>query len=159
MACLLAAGCSSGTKPNAPATDAAPTLAGVRSAIVAGNYGEAVQGAQSYISSHPKDPDGYFEDARAEALTGNQGHALDALEKAVTSGLANPAQALGDPAFDVVRATDRFAAILSRGAPAASGNAPANGVAAGAGEDRVEISGNSSGTHIRAGDVKLDTSN
>ena len=154
-AALLLSACNK--KPDTPAsTVQAPTLAEVRASIVAGNYGDAAQKAQSYISGHANDPDGYFEDARAEALAGNQGRAFDALEKAVNNGLANPAQALADPSFDTIRDSDRFNTLSARAAPASQGGAVSK-VEAGSGADHVEISGKGAGTHIRAGDVKLDT--
>jgi len=152
--CALPA-CSSASKPDA-AIAATVTLPSVRAAIDAGNYGEAAQSAQSYLAVHPKDPDGYFEEARAEALAGNQGRALDALAKAVDNGLANAGQALNDPAFDAIRGDDRFAALAQRATPAPRGT-DASGLAAGSGADHVEIAQHGGGTQIQAGDVKLNT--
>ena len=145
--------CSSASKPEA-ATAAVATLPAVRAAIVAGNYGEAAQSAQSYVAAHPKDPDGYFEDARAEALAGNQGRAFDALTKAVDNGLANAALALNDPAFDTIRSDDQFAALAQRATPAPR---DAGALSAGSGADHVNISQHGGGTQIQAGDVKLNT--
>ena len=134
-----------------------PTIAGVRSAIVAGNYAEAVGIAQKLASSTPKDPSVQFELARAQALQGNQGRALDAIEAAVNSGLGNAAQALADPAFDGVRGNDRFVALLNRASPSAGHDSTASVVSAGSGVDHVEIQNGPTGTRVRAGDVSLDT--
>jgi hypothetical protein len=158
FAALIAlASCSGASKSGAPLSDVAPTLAGVRAAIVAGNYGEAAQIARNYIQISPKDPDGYYEDARAEALASNQSNALVALTKAVDYGLASPAQALADPAFDDVRDNDRFAALSARATPAPHNANLSGTLAAGSGADHVEISEHSGGTQINAGDVKLNT--
>ena len=154
-ALVVLAGCSPASKGDQQGATA-PTLPAVRAAIVAGNYGEAGQTAQNYVASHPGDPDGYFEQARAEALAGNQGRAFDSLGKAIDHGLGNAAQALDDHAFDSIRGDDRFAALVQKSSPAPQ-SAQSAAVAAGSGTDHVEISSHAGGTQIQAGDVKLNT--
>jgi len=134
-----------------------PTVAGVRSAIVAGNYAEAVDMAQKLATSTPKDPSVQLELARAQALQGNQGRALDAIELAVNSGLGNASQALADPAFDRLRTNTRFVALVNRASPSAGNGENAAVISAGSGADHVDIQDGPSGTHIHAGDVSLDT--
>lgn len=150
LALALVCGCSA--RPEA----GEQSVADIRAAIVAHNYGEAVRLATDLTKAHPKDAAARYELARAEALLGNQGNALDALEAAIRTGLGHVQSALDDPAFDAVRGTDRFAAL----AQGASPSAPASGtrLSAGQGADRVEISeASGGGTHIHAGDVTLDT--
>ena len=135
-----------------------PTLASVRSAIVAGNFAEAALSAEKLAASSPKDPAVQFELARAEALHGNQGRAMDALEASINGGLGNASQSLTDPAFDTVRGTDKFAALTNRASPSASkGGEGGDAVAAGSGADSVKIQQGANGTHIQAGNVRLDT--
>jgi len=149
------AACSGSPSSNAGATD---TLAGVRAAIVGHNYADARQAAATYVVAHPKDPDGFYEQARAEALAGNQGLALDALSKAINSGLANAGQALNDPAFDGIRNDARFAALGQKANPTPqSGQDQNTALETGSGTDQVSISQHNGGTEIRAGDVKLKT--
>lgn len=155
-ALIALASCSSANKPSANSSGAPASLPAVRAAIVAANYGEATQVAQAYIAANPKDPDGYFEDARAEALAGNQGRALDALGKAVDNGLANAAQALNDPAFGTISGDDRFAALVQRASPAPH-SSDDSALSAGSGGDHVQISRHGGGTQIQAGDVKLNS--
>lgn len=145
------------------------SAAGVRSAIAAGDYAEAVQRAQSWLRGHPRDAESWFELARAEALRGNNGNAQEALDKAVGTGLANARIALDDPAFTALRTTERFAALVERAAPAppaAPGASPPARRAAARGS--AELSAGDAATHvsireqgghsvIRAGDVTLDT--
>lgn len=145
----------------APDGDAAPAgLAGVRAAIVAHNFGEAVDLAAAEVKSHPEDPAAHFEQARAEALAGNEGRALDALDKAITFGLPDVYRALSDPAFARISGSARFAALVDRASPAASsGEGPARTPSHRAGQNegvavREKPGG---GTHIQAGDVVLDT--
>jgi Flp pilus assembly protein TadD len=125
----------------------------VRAAIVAGNYGDAANLARKAATNWPKDPSIHYELARAEALAGNRGKALDAIEMAIKSGLPDASHALDDAAFDAIRDDARFAALVNRASPTASGTA----LVAGNGANRVEIRENAGGTHIQAGNVKLDT--
>jgi hypothetical protein len=132
-------------------------VAEVRAAIIAGNYGDAAGLARKDAEKWPKDPAIHYELARAEALAGNRGKALDAIEQAVKAGLADALRALEDPAFDAIRDDDRFAALVTRASPTSSSGSNANTLSAGTGTNRVEIRDSAGGTHIQAGNVKLDT--
>jgi len=151
-AVLALAACSPKGSP-----DSSATIAGVRSAIVAGNYAEAVDSAQKLANATPKDPAVQFELARAQALQGNQGRALDAIELAIKFGLGNSSQALADPAFDGLRTNPRFVELLNRASPSAVSDVNPAVISAGNGADHVEIENGPSGTSIHAGDVSLDT--
>ncbi|MGF7146679.1 hypothetical protein FHS96_000288 [Sphingomonas zeicaulis] len=117
---LLLAGC--GMVSSFLPGDTKAGLAQVRSAIVAHDYGVAVEQARALAVSHDDDPEVLFELARAEALLGNQNRALTALEKAINAGLARSGTTLRDPAFDEIRRTVRFTAITGR--TPAQGNRP-----------------------------------
>lgn len=137
-------------------------LAAVRAAIVARNFGEAVDLAAAEVKAHPNDAAAHFEQARAEALAGNEGRALDALDKAITLGLADPARALDDAAFSQISDSERFAGLISRANPAAGGEQAGMIVAGTPGvrgsDDGVAIREKAGGgTRIQAGDVVLDT--
>jgi hypothetical protein len=150
--CIALSGCNK-NDAKAPQEGAA----GIRAALFAGNYGDAAALARKQVTATPRDPAVQYELARAEALTGNRGKALDALELAMKGGLADGGHALDDRAFDTIRDDPRFAALVNRASPA-SNNGPADAaLAAGSGNTRVEIREGANGTHIQAGDVKLDT--
>lgn len=151
-ALLALAACSPKNSP-----DSSQTITGVRSAIVAGNYAEAVDIARKLANTTPKDPAVQFELARAQALQGNQGRALDAIELAVKSGLGHASQALADPAFDGLRSNNRFISLLNQASPSAVGGGNPAVISAGNGADHVEIKNGPSGTVVHAGDVSLDT--
>lgn len=130
-------------------------LAGVRAAIVARNYAQAETLALDFVRGHPGDGAGQFELARAEALLGNQGKALDALEAAINKGLPDAAHALDDPAFAALAGDRRLTALREKATPRpVARGATLN---AGSGADAVAIHEDAGGTHIQAGDVKLDT--
>jgi hypothetical protein len=150
--CGSAAGhdAKNGGKNGGSSTD---PLTAARAAIVARNYGDAVQSAKFAVAASPHDPRAQFELARSEVLLGNQGDALSALEQAVTDGLADPATAFADPAFDTIRDQPRFVALHDRALPG-TGAAPT--LQAGTGTDSVSISGNPGHEIIHAGDVTLD---
>jgi hypothetical protein len=136
-------------------------LAGVRSAIVARNFGEAATLAAAQVVAHPKDPTVRFEQARAEALVGNQGRALASLEQAITLGLPDAARALEDPAFIGLRRSEQFAGLADRASPTVS-DAGASTITASRGRraskgEVVLHEREDGGTHIEAGDVVLDT--
>jgi hypothetical protein len=95
-------------------------LPGVRSAIVARNFGEAAALAAAEVVAHPKDPTARFEQARAEALVGNQSRALASLEQAITLGLPDAARALEDPAFVGLHGSEQFVALADRASPTVS---------------------------------------
>lgn len=163
---LALAGALAGCNFGIVSDDAKDGLSGVRAAIVAHNYAEAADMARTYAADNPSDPEAHFELARAEALLGNEGRALDALDLAINAGLPNAGQALKDPAFAAIRTSARFAALKERGAPAPKAAAAAvrnpepvgaTVVTAGGYDDGVSISESADGTHIRAGDVTLDT--
>lgn len=92
-------------------------LAEVRSAIVAHDYGAAVEQARELAIKHDDNAEVLFELARAEALLGNEGRALTALEKAIGAGLPGNGSTFRDPAFDEIRRTVRFTAIAGRANP------------------------------------------
>lgn len=154
LGALLLAGCSGAQVRDVPTGD---TLAAVRSAIVARNFGDAANSARSLVARQPTDGATNFELARAEALLGNQGAALDALETAVTAGLANVPTALADPAFSSLRDNDRFVALADRANPGSATEPAGEHLAAGNGADRVEITTRNGRNIVRAGDVELNT--
>lgn len=139
-------------------------LAQVRSEIVARNFGRAAELGREAVNSFPNDPEASFELARAEALAGNQGYALDALEQAVTKGLANANLALKDEAFAALRTNSRFKELLRTANPSSRSATPAqhrpapepSSISAG-GHHGVEIQESGGSTTIRAGDVTLHT--
>jgi hypothetical protein len=136
-------------------------LAGVRSAIVARDFAEAVTLAAAEVVAHPKDPTARFEQARAEALVGNQGRALAGLDQAIALGLPDAARALEDPAFAALRGSEQFVALADRASPTVS-DAGGTTIVAGRGRrasnDSVVLhERDGGGTHIEAGDVVLDT--
>lgn len=153
--CTLAlAGCGSAVGHDArDGGSSRDPLTATRAAIVARNYGDAVQQARAAVAATPHDARAQFELARADALLGNQGEALGALEQAVTNGLADPATALADPAFDRLRDQPRFAALRDRALP---GSTAGPVLQAGTGNDGVSISGPPGHETIHAGDVALD---
>lgn len=153
--CALAlASCGSAAGHDAKNGGTSPDpLTAARAAIVARNYGDAVQSAKSAVATNPHDPRAQLELARAEALLGNQGDALGTLEQAVTDGLADPAAALADPAFDTIRDQPRFVTLHDRALP---GSSATTTLQAGTGTDSVSISGDPGHETIRAGDVTLD---
>jgi hypothetical protein len=124
-------------------------VAGVRAAIVARNYAEAEGWAAPRRWPTPN-PSAQFELARAEAMMGNQGLAMDALEAAVQAGLRCGARG-GRPC------------LCGAGPERAAGRASPQAVAAwaprsaGSGADQVQIRQNGQGTEIQAGDVHLKT--
>lgn len=162
---LTLAGCdkiapSGSDAPRPDAEDAPQGLGAVRAAIIARNFGEAVELAAAEVKSHSKDPAAHFEQARAEALAGNEGHALDALDQAITLGLPDAARALDDPAFAQISGSERFAALIDRASPVAGSGGTA--IVAGnprarAGDGVILRDTPGGGTHIQAGDVVLDT--
>ncbi|WCT80250.1 TPR end-of-group domain-containing protein [Novosphingobium humi] len=113
--------------------------------------------ARKQAAATPRDPAVQYELARAEALSGNRGKALDALENAMKSGLGDAAHALDDRAFDTIRDDPRFTALANRASPASGAGGSDAALAAGSGANHVEIREGANGTHIQAGDVKLDT--
>jgi len=139
------------------------SISEVRGAINSRDYPKAAEMARKLADRAPKDPAIQFELARAEALAGNNGSALDALNKAVSLGLADAAQAIRDPAFDSIRSDERFVAIAQRlapvGSPAADGGQmqSTQGAEPGAPSGSVSIEESEKGTSITAGDVVLKT--
>ena len=136
-------------------------LAGVRAAIVARNFGEAVELAAAEVKVHPNDPSSFFEQARAEALAGNESRALDALDRAITLGLPDAARALDNPAFEQISSSERFVRLVDRAIPSTAGGEGTT-IAAGRRRDNpndgvVLHEKPGGGTHIQAGDVVLDT--
>jgi hypothetical protein len=83
------------------------------------------------------------------------GKALDALEAAINEGLPDAAHALDDPAFAALAGDRRLTALREKATPRpVARGATLN---AGSGADAVAIHEDAGGTHIQAGDVKLDT--
>lgn len=167
-----------------PGTETQEGAAGVRAAIVAGNFGEAVKLGEEVVDANPDDPVAHFELARANALAGRRGKALDALARAVDLGLANADVALRDPAFSDMALMPRFVALVRRASPAASRSREAAALGLGAEDEGYEDSRYASeeiptldypvrsgsaggdvsigktadgGTVIRAGEVVLET--
>lgn len=135
------------------ATTIAPEgLDAVRAAIAASNYAQAAELAEKEVAKRPNAPQASFELARAEALRGNDGLAMDALEKAIDNGLGDAANALQDPAFGRIASSKRFAALVLRASPRPRQEAAPEPEAG-----DVTIHEDKNGTHIQAGDVHLDT--
>lgn len=142
----------------------ADPLAAVRAEIVQRNFGRAAELARAAVAAAPTDPNAAFELARAEALSGNQGYALDALEQAVNKGLANASTALKDEAFAALRPNSRYKELLrkanpsSKSASGGSTEAPrSQGSLSAGGRGGVSIQESGGSTTIRAGDVTLHT--
>lgn len=130
------------------ATAAVDPLAATRAAIANHNFGDALTLARQAAQATPVDPKAQYELARAEALSGNQGNALDALTAAINAGLADPAAALADPAFDALRGTERFVALTEKAQPSSLTSRATLKAKAG---DGVEIGSDG----VRAGDVTI----
>lgn len=156
---LVLGGCDLSALPGGDAAGSgAKGLTAVRAAIISRNFGEAVELAAAEVKAHPNDPAAHFEQARAEALDGNEGRALDALDKAITLGLPSPARALEDPAFADIAGSDRFATLADRASPTAGSHRTGAADGGGGQADAVVVRDKpGGGTHIRAGDVVLDT--
>lgn len=134
-------------------------LNAVRAAIIARNFGEAATLARAAVTNNPEDPEVQLLLARAEALLGNSGNALHALERAVTAGIAKPAEAILDSAFDSLRNDSRFAAIEALVQPAAKVDAPMppkRQSAPVSERPEVEIGTRNGKDYIRAGDIVID---
>ena len=145
---------SDGGEPAVQSAPAGDSKAAIRSAIIARNFGEAARRAKELTESSPEDAESWLLLARAEALSDNEGAALDALDRAVRAGLADTDRALADPAFGAIRDSDRFVAIEERANPAAhaSGARPVASPALKKHEQpEVEVSDD----YIRAGDVVI----
>lgn len=144
---LALAGCQKESSATGP-----EGLAAARVAIVSGNYAQAADLAAKEVAKRPNDPQASYELARAEALRGNGGLAVAALEKAVGNGLGDAANALQDPAFARIANSERFAALTLRASPA-----PREAAQPVSEFGSVNIHEDKNGTHIQAGDVHLDT--
>ena len=135
----------------AQSTPAVDSKSAIRSAIIARNFGDAARRAKELTERSPEDAEAWLLLARAEALSDNEGAALDALDKAVRAGLADTDRALGDPAFDAIRDSDRFAAIEERANPAAHARRTAAPAVKKHEQPEVEMTDD----YIRAGDVVI----
>ena len=140
----LAAGCGGVDHKADGQTD---PLSAARAAIISRNFADAADDAQTAIDADPDQPDAYFELARAEALRGNGGSAEDALAKALDKGLGDASQKLADPAFEAIRADQRFVDLQRRASPATAATNRQEP------EPAVEISDD----QVRAGDVVINT--
>ncbi|MDG5751971.1 hypothetical protein P8R33_12710 [Qipengyuania sp. XHP0211] len=141
-------------------SDGSQSIDAVRAEIVARNFGRAVELAADVVEAHPNDPSAFYEQARAEALAGNEGRAFDELEKAIELGLPNAATALNDAAFAGLRRSDRFAALHGKAPPSPnkSSGGPVDAlVEAGPDGDVTILELPNGETHIQAGDVSLST--
>ncbi|MES3055059.1 hypothetical protein O6V14_05395 [Sphingomonas faeni] len=150
MLALAGCGGSSVSSDGTAENKTGPSLERARAAIVARNFGDAVRLAHEAVTAAPRDPAAQYELARAEALAGNEGNALNALESAVAGGLSDVEGKLRDPAFDRVRQNGRFAALNARARPGAY-RTDENRIAA----DGVVIEQRNGEDYIRAGDVSI----
>lgn len=159
------AGCDSAVRQDKALTE-------IRQELSAHNLSRAAELATDFSSRYPDNAEAYYLRAQAEALLGNGGSAVRALETAVAKGLANPSEALdhvafarlnGDPAFVALRSRVIFNevnAALDGGASATTDPTPQQSDKAApeqlvAGD--VSISRDASGRErIVAGDVSLD---
>jgi hypothetical protein len=73
---------SDGGEPAVQSAPAGDSKAAIRSAIIARNFGEAARRAKELTESSPEDAESWLLLARAEALSDNEGAALDALDRA-----------------------------------------------------------------------------
>lgn len=157
-AVMMLGGCSENAKVDdnaaTQADAAADPKSAIRSAIVARNFGDAARRAKELTETSPGDAEAWLLLARAEALSDNEGAALDALNRAVGAGLAEPSRALADPAFDAIRDDDRFAAIEERANPSTL-TTRARPVASPAVKKREQPEVEISDDYIRAGDVVI----
>jgi tetratricopeptide (TPR) repeat protein len=78
------------------------------------SYDAAARSLSIAADMQPQWPSTWFELARAHALGGNAKQAIQALEKAVDAGLRDAAQIEAEPAFEKLRGTAQFAAIVER---------------------------------------------
>lgn len=169
LICLVLVACDglgdkSAAGPDKTITGTGPTIASVakmnlvRSAIVARNFGDAAAQARALVVESPSDPEALLLLARCEALLGNGGSAVAALDRAVVAGLAKPVEALADPAFDDLRNDERFLQIAARIEPAAPRTKSAadgnNRTSSRAGS--VEIESHNGHERIQAGDVVIE---
>lgn len=152
---VLMGGCGSGDW-----SDGSKEIDAVRSEIVARNFGRAAELAADLVEANPNDSSAFYELARAEALSGNEGRAFDALEKAIELGLPNATTALNDAAFTGLRRSGRFATLHSKASPSpnkSSGRPVDALVEAGPDGDVTILELPNGETHIQAGDVSLST--
>lgn len=137
-----------------------PTLSNIRLAISEKNYGSAATQAKTAQLTYPNEPQVHILAAEAEAYLGNAGNAAAAFQRAIDSGLTEPAEALSAAAFDDVRNSEPFARLRASLTPVrATSSAPKPSSSS---SDRVragdvEIITDETGDYIRAGDLVLDT--
>lgn len=152
---LALAACDPGETPRVSSSP----LDDARAAIVARNFGQAVQFASDAVDEHPQDPAAHYQLARAEALQGNEGRALSALGLAIDRGLSDASRALLDPAFDSIRDRQAFVDLEERASPrrAPRRNAARDVEPEQDREPAVEIRSEGGREVVRAGDVVIDT--
>jgi DNA-binding SARP family transcriptional activator len=157
-AAAMLSGCGERAKNDgeqaAQSTPPADSKAAIRSAIIARNFGDAARRAKELTERSPEDAEAWLLLARAEALSDNEGAALDALDRAVRAGLADADRVLGDPAFDAIRDSHRFAAIEERANPAAHAR-QTHRTAAPAVKKHEQPEVEMTDDYIRAGDVVI----
>lgn len=139
--------------------DLRQTLSGIRLDLADRNYGSAAAKAKTAQATFPGEPEVHLLAAQSEALLGNAGNAAAAFQRAIDSGLTDPANALASAAFNGVRASEPFARLrrdlaAGRQATSAAGSTTAEGDQIRAGD--VEIIADETGDYVRAGDVVLD---
>lgn len=145
--------------PSAATPDLPQTLSDIRLDLTERNYGSAAAKAKAAQVSFPSEPEVHLLAAQAEALLGNAGNAAAAFQRAMDSGLTDPANALASATFNGVRGTESFARLrrdlaAGRQATSAAGSSTAEVDQIRAGD--VEIIADETGDYVRAGDVVLD---
>jgi hypothetical protein len=159
IACSPEPAADAGAGASVATPDLSQTLAGIRLDLAERNYGSAAAKAKTAQVAFPGEPEVHLVAAQSEALLGNAGNAAAAFQRAMDSGLTDPASALASAAFNGVRGSEPFARLrrdlaAGRQPTSAAGSSTAEGDRIRAGD--VEIIADEAGDYVRAGDVVLD---
>lgn len=128
---LLLVGCTEGPKE--------PSLADAEKAFISGNYNETITISRSLITSGREVPEAHFMMARVLIRQGDADAAIDAIEEALASGLANPGERVVGADFSYLSQNPRYLMILERY------ELPMDSMSIGSGK-----------TRIRAGDIEIE---
>lgn len=159
IACSPEPAVDGGVGASVATPDLPQVLAGIRLDLADRNYGSAAAKAKTAQVAFPSEPEVHLLAAQSEALLGNAGNAAAAFQRAMDSGLTDPANALAGAAFNGVRGSEPFARLrrdlaAGRQPNPAAGSTAAEGDQIRAGD--VEIIADETGDYVRAGDVVLD---
>lgn len=128
---LLVASCAESPKE--------PSLADAEKAFTSGNYTETITISRSLVTSGKDVPEAHFMLARVLIRQGNADAAIDAIEDALRSGLANPSERVVGADFSYLGQNPRYLMILER---------------YGLSMDSMSIG--TGKTRIRAGDIEIE---